>query len=250
MFPSSAIAKDPSSRTVDLDPSDLGTQSYWDKAYERELANFEDTGDIGEIWFGEESVDKMIEWTIENLDDKYSRVLDVGCGNGHLLFELSSLGYRELTGLDYSQPSIDLAEAIVSKRTGEGDEDAKERISFMCADLFNLKPKDVNGGAFDLILDKGTFDAISLNPEQKAKRSSGAPGPMDQYGPVIASLLREDGILLITSCNWTKEELIAQFSECLEYINHVKYPTFTFGGVTGQRITTVAFRRKESVTEA
>ncbi|KAI9227889.1 MAG: S-adenosyl-L-methionine-dependent methyltransferase [Piptocephalis tieghemiana] len=211
---------------ADLDPSDLGTQTYWDKAYERELANFEDTGDIGEIWFGEESVDKMIEWTIENLDDKYSRVLDVGCGNGHLLFELSSMGYRELTGMDYSQPSIDLAKAISSKRTTEGEGNEQERITFLCGDLFALKADEVNGGAFDLILDKGTFDAISLNPEQKAKRASGKSGPMDH-------------------CNWTQEELISQFSASLEYINHVKYPTFTFGGVTGQRITTVAFRRKE-----
>lgn len=147
--------------------------------------------------------------------------------------------------MDYSQPSIDLAKAISSKRTTEGEGNEQERITFLCGDLFALKADEVNGGAFDLILDKGTFDAISLNPEQKAKRASGKSGPMDQYGAVIASLLREDGILLITSCNWTQEELISQFSASLEYINHVKYPTFTFGGVTGQRITTVAFRRKE-----
>jgi len=36
--------------------------SSWDDIYKRDNKNFEDFGDIGDSWFGEESVVKMVDW--------------------------------------------------------------------------------------------------------------------------------------------------------------------------------------------
>lgn len=32
-----------------------------------------------------------------------------------------------------------------------------------------------------------------------------------------------------------------------DYFDHIKYPTFTFGGVKGQTISTVAFKPKKKI---
>ena len=53
-------------------------------------------------------------------------------------------------------------------------------------------------------MDKGTFDAISLLP-------SGAAEGRGAYRRNVRRLLQPDGLFVITSCNWTKEELVEFF---------------------------------------
>jgi hypothetical protein len=36
---------------VEYGPSELGTKEYWDSLYDRENKNFQENGDIGEIWY-------------------------------------------------------------------------------------------------------------------------------------------------------------------------------------------------------
>lgn len=58
---------------------------------------------------------------------------------------------------------------------------------------------------YAVALDKGTYDAISLHPEDpKGKR--------EKYISSVWKLLTPQGLLLITSCNWTEKELISHFS--------------------------------------
>ena len=39
--------------------------------------------------FGEDSAEKMVNWLMDNVADRdRKRVIDLGSGNGHLLFEL------------------------------------------------------------------------------------------------------------------------------------------------------------------
>ena len=56
----------------------------WDDAYALELDNFSSTGDEGEVWFGEDSLYRVLRWFQKNEDvvSKEARILDVGCGNG------------------------------------------------------------------------------------------------------------------------------------------------------------------------
>ncbi|RIA85641.1 S-adenosyl-L-methionine-dependent methyltransferase [Glomus cerebriforme] len=223
-------------------PSELGTKEYWDSLYDRENKNFQENGDIGEIWFGEHSVEKMVDWVLENVSSSSITILDIGCGNGNLLLELASNNFTNLIGIDYSPNAIKLANDIVKQRNLDNI------ISYYVIDLINSSITESNNEfwlngtrKFDIILDKGTFDAIALYPkeEEKGKHSK------DIYSSKVHSLLNINGYFLITSCNFTKEELIIKFNDEFDYFDHIKYPTFSFGGVKGQTISTVAFKPKK-----
>ncbi|KAJ3270482.1 hypothetical protein HDV01_007789 [Terramyces sp. JEL0728] len=207
----------------ELNASKLGTLEYWDKLYRKEVENFNDFGDEGEIWFGQDSAERMCEWVQENLPSNTS-ILDLGTGNGHLLFELHSMGFTNLLGVDYAPNSIELCQTIANEKEME--------IEFRVMDI--LEPVDLE---FDLLLDKGTFDAISLSAIKEKK-------PTEQYVECVSRLVKKDGLFLITSCNWTTEELKIRFGGDFEVYDLIKYPTFTFGGQQGQTITSVIFKKK------
>ena len=86
------------------------------------------------------------------------------------------------------------------------------------------------------MIDKGTFDAISL--------SETAAGDKVQYVKSVHQMLQNEGLLLITSCNWTEPELVSQFSSSFTLIETVPTPTFTFGGKTGSTTTFCIFKKK------
>ncbi|ORY28734.1 hypothetical protein BCR33DRAFT_666851 [Rhizoclosmatium globosum] len=199
--------------------SKLGTKKHWDECYEREITNFEEIGDIGEIWFGEDSVVKMMDWCEEHQPDLDVKTIDLGCGNGHILFEMSELGYTNLHGVDYSPASITLAEKI--HQTSYPDASITwAPLDFMPFSATSPPPPEYNH-TFQLAVDKGTFDAISL-----------ANGVVES----------DDGTP-VNVCNWTEAELKEGFKEYFTFHSRKKYPTFTFGGVEGQTVVTVAFKR-------
>ncbi|CAB4475499.1 S-adenosyl-L-methionine-dependent methyltransferase [Rhizophagus irregularis DAOM 181602=DAOM 197198] len=230
---------------VEYGPSELGTKEYWDSLYDRENKNFQENGDIGEIWFGENSVEKMVDWVLKNGSISSTTILDIGCGNGHLLLELASNNFRNLIGIDYSSNAIKLARDIIKQRN------LNDIISYYVIDLINSSITEnnefwLNGSRkFDIILDKGTFDAITLYPYEINEGERKGKYPKDIYSSKVHSLLNINGYFLITSCNFTKEELISKFSDEFDYFDHIKYPTFTFGGVKGQTISTLCDRIDE-----
>jgi len=92
---------------------------------------------------------------------------------------------------------------------------------------------------WDLIMDKGTFDAIGL----MEKDINGIP-PADGYPLRIGRLLKPGGYFLITSCNFTEEELIAKFASPqtgLTYHSRIQHATYTYGGKSGSICSSVAF---------
>ncbi|KAJ3341956.1 hypothetical protein HDU93_003777 [Gonapodya sp. JEL0774] len=225
-----------------FEPSALGTKQHWDSVYGREVDTFREIGDTGEAWFGEEAVDKMVSWTEKHMS-KNAKVVDLGSGNGHLLIALAEAGFTNLTGVDYSENAVTLASEVLAACTNlqEGT-----TITYHVMDLtMDIK---ADGGsstagaipldfreAFDLAVDKGTYDAICLSPENAEAPPGSAP--KEKYFRVAASLLKPNARFLITSCNWTQDEIIAQTERYgFKYHSHQKYPTIKFGGVEGQRI--------------
>ncbi|KAF3646925.1 putative peptidyl-prolyl cis-trans isomerase FKBP19, chloroplastic-like isoform X1 [Capsicum annuum] len=272
----------------------LGFQSYWDAAYADELANFREHGHTGEVWFGGDVMENVVSWTKglcmdiskghlpNHVADADSEpvgqhekemsgwsVLDIGTGNGLLLQELAKQGwargpkdhsllilinygvrFSDLTGTDYSEGAVDLARSLA-------DRDGFASLKFLVDDILETKLDK----RFLLVMDKGTLDAIGLHPDSPIKRL--------MYWDSVSRLVAPGGLLVITSCNSTKDELVEEVdtlnrrrhAACqapgaaggqeasvdpppFRYLDHIRtYPTFTFGGSVGSRVATVAFLR-------
>ncbi|PLB33208.1 putative S-adenosylmethionine-dependent methyltransferase [Aspergillus candidus] len=216
-------------------------------------------------------------------------ILDLGTGNGSMLALLRKRGHfrGEMVGVDYSRASVELArrlqvlrahEAYLSDSEDEGEDGVEEEegkeIRFeewdiLRAEGWALADADNGGGrsrvdwfpysrgGFDIVLDKGTFDAVSLSEEvvEDAERKDGSGKTIQRrvcetYPGIARRTVRKGGFLVVTSCNWTEEELVQWFTretgeeeDRLVVWGRVEYPTFRFGGREGQGVVTVCFQR-------
>ena len=66
---------------------------------------------------------------------------------------------------------------------------------------------------YDVCIDRGTYDAISLTPND-------SDSVMKTYIENVYKVTTEGGYFVITSCNWTEEELIEHCLHC-EFIFYV-----------------------------
>lgn len=178
---------------------------------------------------------------------------------------LAESGYspQQLTGVDYSEASIELSKAIIKEHETEEDFSG---IKLEAVDVIQDDYSKNGTNQYDSVLDKGvcinaefatylfqfaltllspqTFDAIALCPTPE----DGSQHPSDIYPSRIASLTKSNGgIFLITSCNFTEDELKKRFitpQTGFEYLENIPRQTFEFGGSVGQTIVTVAFKKR------
>ena len=73
-------------------------------------------------------------------------------------------------------------------------------------DILHPEASLLNGRTFNVCVDKGTYDAISLDPTEAGSKRK-------QYTQSVATLLSAGGLFVITSCNWTEEELTSHFGQ-------------------------------------
>ncbi|KAL5343341.1 methyltransferase domain-containing protein [Aspergillus crustosus] len=212
------------------------------------------------------------------------RVLDLGTGNGSMLALLRKRGgfKGELMGVDYSTKSVELARELQETRgheayqsdsddedesdfgddeEKEGEEREEEEWLPICFEEYDILAPQIDlhsgkipwfpysNGGFDIVLDKGTFDAVSLMAEKIE---------CERYPGIAGGLVRKGGFLVVTSCNWTEEEVVRWFTATdvvdvsdseqkeggrLVVWGKVQYPRFRFGGQEGQGVSTVCFQR-------
>ncbi|KAI0546264.1 S-adenosyl-L-methionine-dependent methyltransferase [Xylaria curta] len=286
-----------------LEPSKLGTKEYWDALYTTEIANHaHDPTDTGTAWFDDSDAEaKLVEFLEDperaqelGLAESTTSFLDLGTGNGALLFALRDAGWQgPMLGVDYSEQSVRFARRIerTRRRQDEAEEEEEEEgdnrshenanedgdvdVHFAQHDILHgsattfldarFSPSVANG--WDVVLDKGTFDAISLSAETLDNVDAGGPRRVSEaYGARVLPLVRESGLFLITSCNWTEAELRSWFEESssaveeipptetggtqqerefwgFEVVGRVEYRSFSFGGVKGQTISSLCFRK-------
>lgn len=201
----------------------------------------------------------MIDFLVQKLnDDEISHlvetVLDIGTGNGHLLFQLKeefeeyvdnqpSIENIKYIGVDYSSDSVEFAAKIQTETYPD-----EQAFLFAQVDILSKQERFVSDNklGFDILLDKGTLDAIALNQDAIAEWD-GKIG-MDVYPIQVSKLMNSRSIFLITSCNFTETELIKIITEDgqndLEVWDKINYPSFQFGGVQGSTICSIAFKKK------
>lgn len=121
-----------------------------------------------------------------------------------------------------------------------------------------------NGKKYKVLLDKGTFDAISL-------MENFGSSMRERYLKTTDNLLEDDGFFLIVTCNWTTDEIVQHMASRTELISHsldcfqiifmVMYtcvyfsdytspsvlptPSFQFGGKEGNKVSIVVFQKNK-----
>lgn len=229
----------------ELNASKLGTKKYWDDFYNLEKSNYsENPEDSGECWFSDSGAEeKMVDFLVQEEEEGQGESLisldcqmcDLGTGNGRLLFSIREAGFTGvLTGLDYSQPAVEFSAKIA-------EQEEVEEVVFEHADFLGDADKWSTGSRqWDVVLDKGTLDAIALSDIDY----DGNTG-VQKYPLVVQHMVKSGGIVLVTSCNFTPEELvkIMTTNTCLKRWKDIKYPSFRFGGTDGSTVCSIAFKK-------
>ncbi|KAI1101529.1 putative S-adenosylmethionine-dependent methyltransferase of the seven beta-strand family [Jackrogersella minutella] len=264
------------SKPTHLEPSELGTKEYWDNLYTTEITNHaHNPSDTGTVWFDDSDAEaKLVDFLSDSdLDLSLSTTsfLDLGTGNGSLLFGLRDAGWRgRMLGVDYSRKSVEFARRISQSRTSppssisdpdsprsSEEAEAEVDVEFLEHDILHASPDPLltppQSDGWDVVLDKGTFDAISLSSETSPTTGRRVA---ESYKTKITPLVREGGLFLVTSCNWTEVELQGWFEGVakeegdekteqwrFEQVGRVEYPSFSFGGIKGQTISSLCFRK-------
>lgn len=153
-----------------------------------------------------------------------------------------------MLGVDYSGAGVAFARAVAREKQKQEDVGMGE-VEFRRWDVLGEEGLGEEGG-WDVVLDKGTFDAVGL---------MGVQGVEGRYVERVRGLVRRGGRVVVTSCNWTEGEVRAWFEDGggggaeeekeegkgeLVFEGRVEYPKFRFGGAEGQSVCSVCFRKR------
>ena len=114
-----------------------GKEDYWDDRYQKDEEPFD--------WLQRYAALQLI---IEREVKPEFSILNVGCGNSRLSEEMYDDGYTNIVNIDFS--------GVVIKQMQEFYKD-KYQMPFKRMNVLNM---EFEAGAFDAVIDKGTFDSI------------------------------------------------------------------------------------------
>jgi SAM-dependent methyltransferase len=221
-----------------INSSLIGTKEYWDQSYERELNNYKSFGDYGEVWFGLKINKLIVDWINQNLNKESDAILDIGCGNGLVLIQLAKKKFKQLFGCDYSSNSIKLCEEITKNEFKSEEILINFEVIDILSDSFDTN-SFMNRRKFDCIIDKGTYDAICLMPDIHLNSIR------NKYKNSVLKLISKNGIFILISCNFTKEELFKHLTinDSFVLIHEFETPKISFGGKIGNQVTGLVLKK-------
>jgi 2-polyprenyl-3-methyl-5-hydroxy-6-metoxy-1,4-benzoquinol methylase len=133
-------SKDPKTLSKRTEKEKFKEKEYWDERYETE-----ETFD----WFCQlSSFEHLLFQHIKPSD----RILNLGCGNSSLSVSLYVKGYQNIENMDFSQTVI--------SRMKERTCDMMPNMKWHVMDMLNLA---FDSGGFDVVLDKGSMDALMVD---------------------------------------------------------------------------------------
>lgn len=147
-----------------------------------------------------------------------------------MLIELWRENFKNLTGIDYSASAIELSKQIAA--------DQNILIAYEVLDLLssNEIKQRLGDKKFDIVHDKGTYDAVSLHPDDPAVKRN-------LYIENVYNITADDGLFILSSCNWTEDELCESLIGKFIKYKSIPTPTFKFGGKVGSVVTQTVFKK-------
>ncbi|XP_016396767.1 endothelin-converting enzyme 2-like isoform X2 [Sinocyclocheilus rhinocerous] len=124
--------------------------NYWNERYRTE-ESFE--------WFGDFTKFKHL---LKQHVGTEENILMLGCGNSALSYDMYQAGYTSITNVDYS--------SVCVESMAERHKDCAQ-LSWLCMDARRLAFPD---GVFDVVLEKGTLDAMLVEESDPWKVSENA----------------------------------------------------------------------------
>lgn len=138
--------------------SAFDTQEYWDKKYSEKLTNFEWLADYVEL---KPFLDQHIK--------KSDLILMPGCGNSAISADMANDGYTSIINNDYSPVVIEQMKKLYSN------------LPQLQWDVMDIRKMSYPDNYFDVILDKGTIDALSTSDDA----DSMIPEALSEYARVL-----------------------------------------------------------------
>uniref|UniRef100_A0A672RQZ9 EEF1A lysine methyltransferase 4 n=1 Tax=Sinocyclocheilus grahami TaxID=75366 RepID=A0A672RQZ9_SINGR len=147
--------------------------NYWNERYRTE-ESFE--------WFGDFT---KLKHLLKQHVGTEENILMLGCGNSALSYDMYQAGYTSITNVDYS--------SVCVESMAERHKDCTQ-LSWLCMDARRLAFPD---GVFDVVLEKGTLDAMLVEESDPWKVSENAARLLHQV------LLEPNGLFMFLSFNWS-----------------------------------------------
>ena len=124
------------------------------------------------------------------------KILNLGCGNSTLGYDLNQRGCTNII-------NIDLSELVIKQMQTKYKDYLDDHFKFIKMDLFNLEFSTDDQTVFDVVLDKGTLDALATNASDEIKEKlfkmfNEIERVLNNFGKYICvSLLQEHIVLML-----------------------------------------------------
>ncbi|KAL4635962.1 endothelin-converting enzyme 2-like [Arapaima gigas] len=164
---------------------------YWDERYEKE-ESFE--------WFGDLS---KFQHLLERHVHKEDNILVLGCGNSSLSFNMYQRGFCSITNIDYSGVCIE----TMAKRHADCQE-----MQWLKMDARHLAFSE---STFDVVLEKGTLDAMTVEEKDPWNVSAETAGLIHQVLKEISRVLKPGGRFI--SITFAQPHFRKRLLACYEY---------------------------------